>query len=294
MPDETQVMSDIVDPDIDPLIDSFLAEEEVTEDASEAGTQTETDPLEAELKQLGLNEPIPADIPLEARELIAKAIAKSNERVKGFQSGFDQARAELDAKARVYDQLNAMPEFQDWVEDMRSGTTGRPSAPAEPQLDLNNLPADPMARLEAITDFLVEKKLNKRLGEVDKKLSTVGAAVGDIGWQGFVATHPDAPVYKPHIDRLIRAGYGAEEAYRMAKGASVDEKAVEDRVLERVRARMTEKKKATGLGLPRDAGNTRPETTNKYAVYAEKHGNQAAIVKAIEDAQNAAGIRYDS
>lgn len=292
MPDETQVMSDIVDPDIDPLIDSFLAEEEVTEDASEAGTQTETDPLEAELKQLGLNEPIPADIPLEARELIAKAIAKSNERVKGFQSGFDQARAELDAKARVYDQLNAMPEFQDWVEDMRSGTTGRPSAPAEPQLDLNNLPADPMDRLKYITKFLVAAELEER--GIEKKLSTVGQAVGDIGWQGFVATHPDAPLFKADIDRLIRSGYGAEQAYRMAKGASVDEKAVEDRVLERVRARMTEKKKATGLGLPRDAGNTRPETTNKYAVYAEKHGNQAAIVKAIEDAQNAAGIRYDS
>lgn len=293
--------NDAIDQEIDAEIDAILNEDVTSETpgASEDGTQSEgSDPLAAELKTLGLTRDIPPDLSPEVRELFAETVAKSNERVSGFQSGFDKATREIGAKAKVYDQLTSMPEFQTWLEGIRNPGASRPAAapePApEPTLDFNNLPADPVKRIEVLMDFYsekaVQKALNERLSPLEKQVSTVGAVVGSIGWQNFVASHPDAPQFKPEIDRLIARGHSAEEAYKYAKGASLDPKSIEDRVLERVKARHAKVKEASGAGLPQGStGRGSSDAGSDLVAFAKEHGEQAAIVEAIRRAQEEAG-----
>jgi hypothetical protein len=302
MTDETTVSELSIDSEIDSALDAFLTEEATSEqgDPTDAGTTDDAgsdDPIFEELQTLGLSVAVPGNLSPEAKELLSQVVGKANDRVKGFQSGFDKSREEFGAKAKVYDQLMVMPEFQQFLEAVRSGKSTNASEPAEPELDLAAIQAmpDPYKRLEAITDHLVEKKLRERLGEVDKRLSTVGAVVGKMGWDGFVVRHPDALQLKPEIDRLINMGHSAEEAYRYAKGASISEPdleaRIETRIAEREKARVEAKKKASGLGVPPSKGAPSNAGTD-LVKYAKEHGEGAAMLKAIQEAEEATGYSY--
>lgn len=278
--------------EIDPEIEALLAEDaETSEDSTEAGSQGEQDVLVTQLTQLGLNpENLPDDLSPESREVMLAAIEKANERVRGFQSGFDRARTELEAKAKVYEQLMEMPEFHQWLSTrgQAPAPAAAPAPEAEPTLDINNLPADPMERLGVIVEHFATKALSGKLKELDEKVSTVGAVMGNMGWQGFVERHPDAPEYKAEIDAFIRKGFSAEDAYRYAKGANRDEKAIEREVFERVKAGLRKKREASSAGLP-SSGPGGTSVGTDLAKYAAQHGMDAAMRKAIEEAEAKVG-----
>lgn len=295
---ETEAIEEL---DIDAEIDAILNEDVTPDDSdgsSDDGTQTEpgSDPLLSELTTLGLTDVNSEDLTPEMRALASRIVEKANSRVTGFQSGFDKTREEFGAKAKVYDQLFDMPEFRTWLDGVRNGNVAPPAAAPvaeEKGIDFNNLPTDPAERIEVLMGHFAEKVIKRELAPLTKRLDAVGNVMGSIGWQNFVASHPDAPALKPEIDRLIARGHSAEEAYRYAKGAATDPEAIEDAVLERFKKRYKARKEASGLGLPKDSsGRGGTDVGSDLVAFAKEHGDTAAVLEGIRRAQEESGFSF--
>lgn len=279
---------DILD-DIDPELEAIFADDEgaASEEGGtqEEGTQGVTDELTERLQAIGLPaDRIPSDLSPEARSLITEIAEKEEKRVRDFQSGFDRRVDEFQVKANVYDQLMALPQFHTFLNELQSG--GRRPEPVveeKPKLDLASLPADPVERLGHIVRYFAKEAIDDALKPVNEQVGAVGNVVRNIGWESFVAKHPDAPDYSGEMRRLIGAGLNLEEAYRYAKGASVDEKAIEDRTLTRVKGYVEKRNKAAKVGLKTNAPKG-SDPASDIVAYAKEHGHEAAVNKAIREA----------
>lgn len=278
---------------IDAEIDAILNEDVTSDPVSSPADSTPTGNagLVAKLRQLGVADEIPENPTTEQLlTLLDKTVDTADTRVRGFQSGFDKERETLGNKAAAFDRLLATPGFAEWLEN---GQAPAPAAPkAEVELDLNSLPEDPNERMKVLFRHYANVVIDERLGPINERVNTVGAVVGNLGWQGFVAKYPDAPQFKPEIDRFIARGFTAEEAYRYAKGASVDPKAIQDdaerRAVEAFRTRYQEKRKATNIGIPATSPGTNP-TGVDYNAIGKEQGLGAAILAAINDTDKELG-----
>lgn len=302
MPDETV----IEDAAIDALVDEALgASPEGEQSSDESIEETEGNEEEEQrsapditkrLETLGLGKDvtIPEDLSPEAVALLDRVVAKADARIRGFQSGFQKQTRDYEAKASVYDQLVQMPEFNQWVEDFKAGRLGKP-VETEPELDLEKLPTDPMQRLEAIVTHIVTKTVGKQFkGELEKvrgEVGSVGEVMRGMVWQNFVAQNPDAANHEVEIRRLLHRGHTLPEAYKYAKGATVDEKSIEDKVLEKVKAKIAEKKKASGavLSQHRPKGS---KASDDIPVPSGDKGRRASLFAALEKADKKLGVRY--
>lgn len=280
-----------IDEAIDPQLEVIFEEiEGATDDGDstlEGSTQDGPDEFTERLRTLGLSEDlVPSTIDPETKELVSKVVTHADKRVRDFQAGFDRARGELDAKAKVYDQLVAMPQFHKFLEDIQNPDAHARSAPVveeKPKLDLASLPSDPVERLGHIVRYFAKEAIDEAIKPLNEQVGTVGSVVRNIGWESFVAKNPDAPEYAAEMRVLMQKGIPLQDAYRYAKGASVDEKAIEDRTLSRVKGYVAKRSKASGVGLKNNSPRGSDPATDIVA-YAKEHGHEAAVSKAIRDA----------
>lgn len=289
MDPEKNVEQTDIDDAIDPELEALFSEAEGTADEQDStqvsGTQ-EADEFTERLRTLGVEDLVPNDIDPETKELVSRVVTHADKRVRDFQAGFDRARGELSEKAKVYDQLMALPQFHKFLGDLQNPESARAAAPVveeKPKLDLASLPSDPVERLGHIVRFFAKEAIDEAIKPVNEQVGVIGNVVRNTGWESFVAKHPDAPEYASEMRMLIGKGHTLDEAYRYAKGASIDEKAIEDRTLTRVKGYVEKRKRASGAGLKTNSPRGSDPATDIVA-YSKEHGHEAAVSKAIREA----------
>lgn len=281
------IVVDAVESAVDEILgneESILTDDPTFDDSTFEQGPTIPETLVEKAKSLGLSaEDIPQDISESAISFVQKAVEKADERVRGFQSGFDRRSQELAAKAQAYEALTGHPEFRRFLELRQSGALADVT-PAKKELDVANLPADPMEKLKYVVNFILDERIGQVKSELDTKVQAVGKATLDNTWASFVATHPDAPNYANDMGRLIRAGYSLEDSYRVAKNASFDPDQLRDQVLEQVKQKVQDRKRVSGSVLSQNRSGA-SRTGSDLVALAKEKGTEAAILEAIARAE---------
>jgi len=255
----------------DEVIDEIFAEPSSPEETGEGEPSSQSDGLEQHLQTVGLsNEEIQELTGIEDPEARATAIVeaatkKADARIRGMQSGFSQLSNETKEKASQLDQLRTLPGFREFLTGATSGEATSEELDLS-KVDLTQLPEDGLARYQALTEMVAKDVVGKESTATRSELTEVKNLLGNLIWSQFTDKHPDAAQGQDMISHLVGSGLSLDQAYMGWVGMNTDPTAIEERTLERVKARFAEKKKASTVPAAVHEGGELPATDEQKHV----------------------------
>lgn len=280
MSEETTLLTD---EEIDAILDESPDTSLSTTEGASSGRGEDED-LSYHLRTIGVtDEQIPdlTNATPEVKELVKSLARKTDERIRGMQSGFSKLSDEVRQDAANYQQLKNDPKFVELYSNYRSGQI---PPVVEEELDLSKLPEDPMERFNILSKRAAEKALDPKLTAIESRVNQVVQAIGSLMWDNFVVSHPDAESGKNEIYGMIGNGMSLTNAYKAWKGMNVDESAIEEKVLKRVRERQNEKKKAAMIPMNKHIAGSTPTKgalPSELAEIEKTQGRRAAFFHAL-------------